>query len=62
VRASAGDRRPLGLTIVSRLVQQIGGSLEEPPPGSSRFRVTFPLGATAFRAPDPLPGATAGGL
>ena len=62
VPASAGDRRPLGLTIVSRLVQQIGGGLQEPPPGSSRFRVTFPLGATAFRAPDPLPGAAAGGF
>jgi two-component sensor histidine kinase len=33
----------LGLTIVRKLVQQIGGSLEEPPPGSSTFVVRFPL-------------------
>jgi two-component sensor histidine kinase len=36
--------RPLGLTIVTKLVQQIGGTLEEPPPGDSTFRIVFPLG------------------
>ena len=46
-------KRPLGLTIVSKLVQQIGGTLEEPSPGQSRFRVTFPLEGAA---PAPLAG------
>ena len=32
---------------VTALVQQIGGELEEPPPGSSTFVVRFPLGAAA---------------
>src|SRR5215203_101896 len=45
VTSPAGGRRPLGLTIVSRLVQQIGGTFEEPPPGRSAFRVSFPLTA-----------------
>lgn len=40
-------RRPLGLTIVTKLVQQINGALEEPAPGESRFRVIFPLDGTA---------------
>jgi two-component sensor histidine kinase len=40
-------RRPLGLTIVTKLVQQIGGGLEEPSPGQSRFRVTFPTDGVA---------------
>ncbi|MDB5590018.1 sensor histidine kinase [Enterovirga sp.] len=39
---SAAKRR-LGLTIVRKLVQQIGGTLEEPPPGSSVFTVRFPV-------------------
>lgn len=36
-------RRPLGLTMVSKLVQQIGGTLSEPREGQSTFRVEFPL-------------------
>jgi two-component sensor histidine kinase len=47
IPASTAPRRPLGLTIVSKLVQQIGGNLEQPTPGESRFRVTFPLDGTA---------------
>jgi two-component sensor histidine kinase len=37
------SKRQLGLTIVAKLVQQIGGTLEEPPPGASIFTITFPL-------------------
>lgn len=36
-------RRPLGLTMVSKLVQQIGGTLDQPREGQSTFRVAFPL-------------------
>jgi two-component sensor histidine kinase len=36
-------KRHLGLTIVGKLVQQIGGSIEEPQPGSSVYTITFPL-------------------
>jgi two-component sensor histidine kinase len=39
----AGSRRPLGLTLVHKLVEQIGGSLETPAPGGSRYEVAFPL-------------------
>ena len=42
-----GGKRRLGLTIVRKLVQQIGGALEEPPPGSSVFVVRFPIGDAA---------------
>ena len=45
------EGRPLGLTIVSRLAQQIGGQFQEPPPGRSEFRVTFPAAAAADRTP-----------
>ena len=38
-------RQRLGLTIVRKLVQQIGGTLEEPPPGSATFLIRFPLPA-----------------
>jgi two-component sensor histidine kinase len=38
-----GSRRPLGLTLVRKLVEQIGGQLETPEPGESRYQVTFPL-------------------
>jgi two-component sensor histidine kinase len=50
---STVPRRPLGLTIVSKLVQQIGGTMEEPSPGQSRFRVTFPLDGAS--PPPPVP-------
>jgi two-component sensor histidine kinase len=43
---SAGKRR-LGLTIVRKLVQQIGGELEEPSAGSSAFVIRFPVGEAA---------------
>jgi two-component sensor histidine kinase len=47
-------RRPLGLTIVARLVQQIGGTFEEPPPGRSAFQVSFPLaGPPGAASPSP---------
>jgi two-component sensor histidine kinase len=45
--ASSAPRRPLGLTIVTKLVQQIGGTMERPAPGESRFRVMFPLDGSA---------------
>jgi two-component sensor histidine kinase len=47
------SKRQLGLTIVAKLVQQIGGTLEEPPPGASMFTITFPLeeGAVAEASP-----------
>ena len=40
---AGGSRRPLGLILVNRLVDQIGGALEPPEPGQSTYRVTFPL-------------------
>jgi two-component sensor histidine kinase len=43
--AAGGSRRPLGLTLVNRLVDQIGGTLESPQAGQSTYRVTFPLAA-----------------
>lgn len=43
IPAESGPKRALGLTIVRKLVQQIGGSMEEPQPGESSFRITFPL-------------------
>ncbi len=46
-------KRRLGLTIVRKLVQQIGGAMEEPKPGSSTFVIRFPLEE---------PGAEAAGL
>ena len=51
-------KRRLGLTIVRKLVQQIGGAIEEPEPGSSTFVVRFPLedaGAGAAGRPEPEP-------
>jgi two-component sensor histidine kinase len=36
-------RRALGLTIVSKLIQQIDGVLERPDDGRSTFRIEFPL-------------------
>jgi two-component sensor histidine kinase len=35
--------RPLGLTLVNKLVQQIGGSMKAPRSGESAYQVTFPL-------------------
>jgi two-component sensor histidine kinase len=36
-------RRSLGLTLVTKLVDQIGGTLEAPAPGQSTYTVGFPL-------------------
>jgi two-component sensor histidine kinase len=33
----------LGLTLVNKLVEQIGGTLEAPEPGSSTYRLRFSL-------------------
>lgn len=41
--SETGTRRRLGLTIVRKLVQQIGGHIEEPGPGSSTYLIRFPL-------------------
>jgi two-component sensor histidine kinase len=43
VPASDGGRKPLGLTLVRKLVEQVGGTLEPPEPGRSTYRVVFPL-------------------
>jgi two-component sensor histidine kinase len=43
--AEQKSKRRLGLTIVAKLVQQIGGTMSEPEPGSSTFTITFPLEA-----------------
>jgi two-component sensor histidine kinase len=45
-------RRRLGLTIVGKLAQQIGGTIEQPAPGGSRFSIRFPLKADTH---SPLP-------
>lgn len=45
-------KRRLGLTIVRKLVQQIGGTLQEPPPGSSTFVIRFPLLSELDEDPD----------
>jgi two-component sensor histidine kinase len=45
-------RRALGLTIVSKLIQQIDGVLEQPDDGRSTFRIEFPLGAGAGSGPE----------
>lgn len=34
---------PLGLNLVSKLVEQIGGTMEAPEPGQSNYRIVFPL-------------------
>ncbi|TDR94029.1 sensor histidine kinase [Enterovirga rhinocerotis] len=52
-------RRRLGLTMVKKLVQQIGGELEEPAPGSSTFIVRFPLGKPVAATVPPLTSAPA---
>lgn len=43
VPEAKGGRKPLGLNLVSKLVEQIGGTLEVPKPGESTYRITFPL-------------------
>ena len=48
-------KRRLGLTIVRKLVQQIGGTLEEPPAGTSAFAIRFPIAGAAATPPPPLP-------
>ena len=45
--AQTSSKRRLGLTIVRKLVQQIGGELEEPSAGSSAFVIRFPIGEAA---------------
>lgn len=49
-----GSRRRLGLTIVRKLVQQIGGHIEEPEPGSSTYLIRFPLQIGASPGMPPL--------
>jgi len=46
-------KRPLGLNLVTKLVEQIGGTLEAPKPGGSQFQITFPLAGPA-QAPLPV--------
>jgi two-component sensor histidine kinase len=53
---TSSGRRALGLTIVTKLVQQIGGALEQPEDGRSTFRIRFPLNGEAG-TPGPRPGA-----
>jgi two-component sensor histidine kinase len=55
-------RRPLGLTIVSKLVQQIEGKLEQPKEGESTFRVEFPLNPPAGASATPPLAQGAGNL
>jgi two-component sensor histidine kinase len=51
MKPASGARRPLGLTIVSKLIQQIDGVLEKPEEGRSTFKIEFPLtGASAGAA------------
>ena len=48
MKPESGARRALGLTIVSKLVQQIDGTLEKPEEGRSTVQIDFPLaGASA---------------
>ena len=39
-------RRSLGLTIVTKLLEQIGGTMERPEDGRTTFRIVFPLNAS----------------
>lgn len=48
-------KRRLGLTIVRKLVQQIGGEIEEPPPGSSVFVIRFPVDGAPNASMPPAP-------
>ncbi|HEV2557578.1 MAG TPA: sensor histidine kinase [Microvirga sp.] len=53
--ARTTGRRSLGLHLVGKLVEQIGGTLTTPPPGQSGYRVVFPL------TPPPTAPLPAGG-
>lgn len=53
VTPDPSGRRRLGLTIVGKLVQQIGGEFEEPPAGSSVFVIRFPIGTEPARDDGP---------
>jgi two-component sensor histidine kinase len=50
-----GGRRPLGLVIVGKLVQQIAGVLTEPETGRSVYRLVFPLQLEQPATPLPTP-------
>jgi two-component sensor histidine kinase len=54
--AAGAARRPLGLSLVNKLVDQIGGTLETPGPGESTYRVTFPLTPPETFLPEALAG------
>ena len=41
--AETASKRSLGLTIIGKLVDQIGGSVDKPPAGESTFRIRFPI-------------------
>src|SRR3954469_1432925 len=43
MKPESGARRALGLTIVSKLIQQIDGVLEKPEEGRSTVKIDFPL-------------------
>lgn len=47
------SRRSLGLTIVTKLLEQIGGTMERPEDGRTTFRIVFPLHATPNTPPLP---------
>jgi len=55
MRDVKAPRRSLGLTIVTKLLEQIGGTLERPDDGRTTFRIAFPLNQTS--AAPPLPQA-----
>lgn len=46
-------RRSLGLTIVNKLLEQIGGTMERPDDGRTTFRIHFPLNAAPTTPPLP---------
>jgi two-component sensor histidine kinase len=45
--AETASKRSLGLTIIGKLVHQIGGSVDKPPAGESTFRIRFPIRSAA---------------
>ena len=64
MKPESGARRALGLTIVSKLIQQIDGVLEKPEEGRSTVKIDFPLAgasaAPAEEAEEPPRRAAAG--